>query len=78
VPAREPRVVRIDARFAACFGEPFLFEARVFAMRFLAMGVEAPLLRARFIEASRFDPVVFSVHAQQPVADGALRGSVSA
>jgi hypothetical protein len=44
---REPRVVRVDARFAACFSEPFLFETRVFAMRFLAMCVDAPLLRAR-------------------------------
>jgi hypothetical protein len=75
---REPCVVRIDARFAACFSEPFLFETRVFAMRFLAMCVEAPLLRARCFQMSRFDPVVVSVHVKQSVALCVLSGRVSA
>ncbi|MGT2475689.1 hypothetical protein [Paraburkholderia terrae] len=78
MPVREPRVVPVDARFAACFSAPFLFETSVFAMRFLTMCVEAPLLCARCFQMSRFDPVVVSVHVKQPVALCILRGRVNA
>lgn len=73
MPTFEPGVVGGDARLAAGFGKPFLFEMRFFAMRLLTMFIDAALLRARRFETSLLDSVIAGAKAQQSVASGVLR-----